>query len=556
MVRIILTAPRSKICFDGALPLPKRETRFSRMEKSRKRLELLRSQPLGTSAEFSHLNDDPWVDLKKLFRSRSLPTRYKDFPESPFMVSTVFEDLKFRWNKKNISEAVSSTLSASLNNFEDYPWASITVMVPGEADTECARLARQSGCAILTSDSDLLVYNLGTHGSVVFLSSIEIDGWGCIDSGESTEIKAMRLCPASLSLRLGIVNVQHYAYELSKAPHLGQSELIHRSKSTSEETSEYRLFTKEYHIDPFYGPMQHVSRWPAQPLDTRLSEIYWQYVIHGIFMSGEAPHVYLGNLNEDHAKKCAWEQGRTYRTLGYSIFNAHCSVPRRSTSIYEYVRRGGRIAAVRTALGDPEWIAAEMGCVCEHLSMAQAAFDGHSASPTFWRAFALCEIYNARVMQVCLPDAGQLRRFFRLGHMEEKLEWSDIHLFAETRAVLYSLRILKQLLEASDYHGGVAAKLRTILSELPSLHILMRSRHEITREYSNYIADGFEDRFFCLWGQMFNAKPCQDQSSLKQLPDGSSELTGCPKSVSIKQGAESYEGHQRSSNIYEFLNLS
>ncbi|RJE20191.1 hypothetical protein PHISCL_07470 [Aspergillus sclerotialis] len=526
------------------------------MEKSRKRLELLRSQPLGTSAVFSHLNDGPWVDLKKLFCSRSLPTRYKDFPESPFMVSAVFEDLKFRWNKKNISEAVSSTLSASLNDFEDYPWASITVMVPGEADAECARIARRSGCAILTNDSDLLVYNLGTHGSVVFFNSIEIDGWSCDDSGESAEIKAMRLCPAWLSLRLGIVNVQHYAYELNRAPHLGQTELIQRSRSTSEETSEYRLFTKEYQIGPCYGPMQDVLQWPAQPLDTRLSEIYWQYGIHGIFMSGEAPHVYLGNLNEDHAKKCAWEQGRMYRSLGYSIFNAHLSVPRRFTSIYEYVRRGGRIAAVRTTLGDSEWIEAEMEYVCEHLGMAQATFHDHSASPTFWRAFALCEVYNARVMQDCLPDAGQLRRFFRLGHMGEKLEWSDIHLFAETRALLYSLRMLKQLLGASDYHGGLAAKLTTILSGLPSLHILMRSRHEITREYSNYIADGFEDRFFCLWEQMLGARPCQVQSSVKQLPHGSTGSTGSSKLVPVKQGAGCYEGHQRSSNIYEFLTLS
>jgi hypothetical protein len=32
----------------------------------------------------------------------------------------------------------------------DYPWADITVMVPGEADVECARVAKLTGCAVST----------------------------------------------------------------------------------------------------------------------------------------------------------------------------------------------------------------------------------------------------------------------------------------------------------------------------------------------------------------------------------------------------------------------
>lgn len=512
---------------------------------------MLRSQPHGTSTTLDDTYSGPWVDPKKVFCSRSMPIRYKDFPENPFMVSAVFEDLKFRWSKKNIAEAIGHghTLPLSFIDVEEYPWAGITAMVPGEADGKCAQIAQLTGCAVLTNDSDLLVYDLGAQGSVVFLNSIEMGGWSCHDPAES-KIKAVRIWPASLSSRLGIANIQHFAYELDKAPHLGQAELIQRSRNTSEDTPEYRLFINEYQIDSRYGPIENVWQRLSQSLDTRLSEIFWQYDPKDLFVSGESPHMYLGILNEDHARKCAWEHGRVYRSLGYSIFNTYCPVSGRFTFIYEHARRGGRIAANRIALGDAERIAVELKYVCDRLSMAQAVFHGHFMSPTSWRAFALCEVYFLTASQVCLPDTGQLRRFFRLGYMGKKLDWADIHLFAETRAVLYSLRILKQLLEVSDLHAGVATKTRSILAELPSLHVLIRSRHEMTKEYPNFVADGFEDRFFYLWEQMLGVKPPQTQSSQKQFLH---KPGGLNRSIPVEQQAKCYMSEQRCSNIYDLL---
>lgn len=463
------------------------------------------------------------------------------------MVSAVFEDLKFRWSKKNISESINHTPPCIFTSLEEYPWAGIVVMVPGEADTECAKIARLNGCSILTNDSDLLVYDLGSLGSVVFLNSVEMGEWNCLDPAESY-IKAVRVCPASISSQLGIASLQRFAYELKKAPHLGQNELIQRSRNIPEDILGYHLFIQEYQVDS--GPMENTWHHHPQSLDIRLSELFWQYCFEDTFTSGEAPHMCLGILTEDHARKCAWEHGCVYRSLGYSIFNAHCPVARRFTFIYEHVRRGERIVASRIGLGDSEWIAAEMKSVYDRLRMAQSVFHGHLTSPTAWRAFALCEVFLSRASQVHLPDAAQLRRFFKLGYMGENLGWSDIHLFAEIQAVLYSLRILKQLIEVSGFHADVATKTIAILTELPPLHTLMKSRHEMIREYSNYIADGFEYRFFRLWEQMFDVKPSRTHSSQIQSSPRLSRLNIIPKPIPVEQQAEC---QKKPSNIYGIL---
>lgn len=461
------------------------------------------------------------------------------------MVSAVFEDLKWHWNKQKISAVVGDSPPFNLSGLEDCPWANLTVMVPGEADVECAQISRLTGCAILTNDSDLLLYDLGADGSVVFLDSMELNGWNSPSQAESS-IKAMRICPSVLARQLGIANVQRFAYELSTNPRLGLAELTQRSRGI-EITPEYSAFVQEYQDNMSHYIIDDSTRQLSQSLDTRLSELFWQYKLPDIYMSGESPHVYLGILNEDHARKCAWEHGRLYRNLGYSALNTSCPPLARFTSVYEYIRRGGRMTVDRIILDNTEGVASGMKSVCERLTMVQTIFGDHFASPTSWRAFALCEVYAPKAAHVCLPDAEEVRRFFRLGYMGKELDWSDLHLFAEIQAVLYSLRILKQLLQASDYCTELAMKTKTILAGLPSLHVLMRSRQEMSGEYPSYQAAGFEDRFFHLWELTLDAKP-QTWASRPSERSGSSTHT----KVRMEQDIGPSSPH-RPSNIYEFL---
>lgn len=92
------------------------------------------------------------------------------------MVPAVFEDLKHRWNKENILQTARGSLSLPDSAAsQDFPWADVTIMVAGEADMHCAYLAKLTGSAVLTNDSDLILHDIGPHGSVVLLHSLELE---------------------------------------------------------------------------------------------------------------------------------------------------------------------------------------------------------------------------------------------------------------------------------------------------------------------------------------------------------------------------------------------
>ncbi|KAI3000604.1 hypothetical protein CBS147346_6958 [Aspergillus niger] len=162
-----------KICFDGALPDEKRETRLARLERSRKKLVTLRTNSPHCFQKSSSPLRPRSISPKNILQRRSLPAKYANIPENPFIVPAVFEDLKHRWCKKNINSVVKNVPDLSTASLSDFPWGDAVVMVPGEADTYCAHVARLTGCAILTNDSDLLLHDLGKRGSVVLLDSIE-----------------------------------------------------------------------------------------------------------------------------------------------------------------------------------------------------------------------------------------------------------------------------------------------------------------------------------------------------------------------------------------------
>lgn len=475
-----------------------------------------------------------------------MPARYQNALENPATVSAVYEDLKSRWNQKRIFEAVKSTkFDVSVDLDEDYPWANLTTMVPGEADVECARISRSTGCSILTNDSDLLIHDLGTGGSVVFLNAMEMNRYDP-SNPQNSAIKSVRLSPSTLARQLGVPNLRRFAFELNRDPHLSQAELIQRSRDPRDAIPDYHTFAEEYQIALDRPAIE------KQSLDARVSELFWQYDAQGTYAPDRVPHMYLGILNEDHARKCAWEQGRSYRNLGYSILNTHSPAPGMCTAIYEHIRRGGRIAVDQISLSGGEQLMTEVKSVTERLTTARTVFNDQFSSPTSWRVFAMCEVYGSNTTQVCLPDANQLDRFFRLGYMGKQLGWPDMHTFAEIQAVLYSLRILKQLLNVSDALDSRLLNLRSILASLPPLHVLMRSRYEVTLEFPTYTAHGFESRFYQLSERLFNMRP----------PEQASQQQASPSRDGSKRNAEpSHSGRQpqrrkdqlRSANIFDLL---
>ncbi|KAJ5377896.1 uncharacterized protein N7496_005305 [Penicillium cataractarum] len=466
-----------KICFDGALPVSKRETRRARIEKSRHRLELSRRRAPTSSNEW---REEVVLPPTQLWQGRNLPARWRNLPENPFMVSAVFEDLRTRWNREQILQEIKCDPSHLPDG--DYLWAEIAVMVPGEADVECARVSKLTGSAILTNDSDLIVHDLGPDGAVVFLNTVQF-----VEDAEDKDnatIKAMRLHPNDLAHRLGIKNILRFAYELNENPHLGFSELLRRSKDnqgTTEDSEQYHQFLREY--QPESNGSSAVQGHVYQNLDPRVSELFWQYELPDAFCEANQPHIYLGILFEDHSRKCAWEVGRFYRALGYSLLNQAYPPARQFTTVCEFVRRGTRVVAEQITLCGSKTVMSDLSIVQKRLDLAQSVFGADDPS-TFWVMFAVAEIYRDPSSQASLPSGGQLERYLTKGFAGQKTEWTDVHFLAQIHAVLYSLRMLHQLLQFLP-DDNLTGSNRLILGSLPPLHNLLPSRGETIRRFSN-----------------------------------------------------------------------
>jgi predicted nuclease of predicted toxin-antitoxin system len=434
--------------------------------------------------------------------ARSLPARWKNLPENPFMVSAVFEDLLNRWSREEVLREFGVRLDARLP--DEYPWANVTVMVAGEADIECARVARSTNSAILTSDSDLLVHDLGVAGSVVFLNSLQLT-----ESTEgSNQASNLSLCgqgitPHDLCRHLGMPNIQRFAYELLTDPHAPFSKLLRLAKEykygdDEKRSVEYCDFLREYECGS--GPTFNAAskgedeKLFTQGMDPRVSELFWQFVSPETYTQASQFHVYLGVLHEDSSRRCAWEQSRFYRSLGYAILNlsrraiaAHESEPQAQT-VYEFVRRGTRIVAEQITLAGEKTVFSDLDCLQRRLDLARSTFtfddaSNSNSSSTFWFLFALAEVYHELSNTATPPTAKHLQGFLSKGFMGKATDWGDIHLLAQIQAVLYSLRMLQQLLQiaAKTYDLGVY---RDILKDLPPLYLLMKSRHDMVQGFS------------------------------------------------------------------------
>lgn len=471
---------RKQICFDGALPLSKRSTRLSRIEKSRSHLEACRRQSFAMRKECRReMSSD--VISSAIWRSRSLPTRWKNLPENPFMVSAVFEDLIHRWNKTSIQHEFDFEL-ACLPDAE-YPWSNITIMVPGEADVGCARVTKMTGAAILTSDSDLLVHDLGLNGSVAFLNTLQLIEESQ-ENSTATELRAQRISPADLCRRLGIPNIQRFAFELSRNPQAPFNELLRLAKEYDEgeeSSSEYVEFLREYREDHSLNMKKDVLI--SRQMDPRVSELFWQYELPDTYSETPPFHVYLGLLHEDHSRRCAWEQARAYRSLGYALLDLSRPENQRSGSIHEFVRRGTRVVAEQVTLPGEKSVMSTLKYLQQRLNIARGVFQGYSLSD-FWFLFAFSEVYEEISSTATIPSAKKLESFLGKGYMGNSgADWADIHLLAQVQAVLYSLRMLQQfiLITAATYDIGLY---RNMLEDLPPLYLLMRPRGEIIGGFS------------------------------------------------------------------------
>lgn len=486
---------------------------MSRLEASRKQLEIFclshREGFKWSSIERKSATIDPARLLQDSYTSlkRSL------LPGNPFMVSAVVEDLKTRWTCSEMKLYLPKTLTDIYKASGDgsRPWSNIAETIPGEADVFCAALASQNpGTAIVTSDSDLFLFDLGPESAIIFFDTVHVEDYGnrAASSESPVTIRAMKYRPTSIADRLGIPALSYLAYELNQTPRSKLAELVRRAKIASDlspKTSGYLTFLEEYDLQSVlqYDPSEAQI---LQNLDTRISELFMQclWTNSNFENQHQAPRIYLPFLVEDHARKCAWAESVGFRRLAYSLLNLNAASTSGSklTTVTECVRRGQRFCFDNIDLYSIEGgeIEKESGFLLERLEFFQRQYHLHyhhanHNSPLFWRTYAVYEInkdwfasnnhLSAFKNHVALktflgPNRGSENDSFD----NETMEWDDIHALAQLQAVLYSLRMVYQIIQglALDDGGGSLGRLRDVLALLPPLRVLMRSFHEVRRE--------------------------------------------------------------------------
>lgn len=321
-------------------------------------------------------------------------------------------------------------------------------LVPGEADTFCAKLARSRRCCVLTSDSDLLVYLHDSDSSVAFFEDIDVT----IPAAEPRA--AVLQYTTGIRGRLGLapgIGIPRIAYELLLNPHASLEQLVRRTSQAPypKDRKNYADFISRYRIEnpnssssptfPFHQGLQQ--------LDPRVSEIVLSAVSgrDGLAETSQEKtiNMFLPFLLDNPQRSSAWEAALPIRRLAYSILLELAALPN-APSIVEFRRlqvgSRGRGIAVPGEI-EREAIASSLVRLLESSRQVSA---GRTQQLTYFTTLSELQETGISVK----PPLGlmQLQLAFSNPGSLTPLSWDTIHLAAQVQACVYSLRMLRQIL--------------------------------------------------------------------------------------------------------------
>ena len=398
--------------------------------------------------------------------SRPTPSGLRGLPASPFLVPAVIDAL------------VASR------------YAGIFDIAPGEADAFCASAVRTSGGTVLTSDSDLLVYNLGQQGRVAFFSRLELHD---LDVNGCHILKSGILTPIEIAKRLDLPDLTRLAFELQLDTSVTLHAAVQRAKKPHkgvQEAFDFVAFSADYKEDivPF------ISSWTAFTslkgdqvpfnLDPRVSELILQ---------SRSPasklHMYLPFLIDDPPRVSAWEASSDLRWLAYSLLLKDSHGTR---SICEFGRKGFRIMPRSASVLEHSQCRIDAKRFKDLVDAVRERLP-NVTSFAFWRIFAMILVmswYKTSERNLPLHDTIT-KTLFRTS--SGKTSWEAIQLSAQYQGVIYSIRMMKQILgclAASKTAKGKThiVQLLGVLEDLPPLSALLPSNAEFGRD-SQYLLD-------------------------------------------------------------------
>lgn len=440
---------RAAIYFDGYLPDSKSDVRLGRVVET----------SIASNKYF--LSTKPGIGRDGDDR----PSSRQAYPRSPIPAFTV----------PAILEALRSS--------ERY--GHLTHLVPGEADGFCANHVSREGGALLTSDSDLLLYDIGQTGSVVFFNDIETT------TEESEQPSVLTYSQHAICERLSLEPGQQamlsLAFEIERDPYQKIAFWAAQSKkkySANAYPAEYADFISEYVKGPDTSlKIPEYLRF----LDPRVSEflLSWSEFSRGwtgnAGVSSAPPTdipktvgsiFYLPLLLDRWDHESAWSSSTWIRQLAYSF----CP----NTEINELMVAEYRRTMSRNSNGQAvELLSGREMAETAHglLSLCKITDTAAGHSRLRWVVFCLeQEITHASeqgkesLVKKLLQKASKPRGKLDPG------SWDTVHLTAQIQGTLYSLRMLYQVLKCQ---GGPlvttawpqlpVTKLVDCLSTLPSI---------------------------------------------------------------------------------------
>lgn len=309
-------------------------------------------------------------------------------------------------------------------------------LVPGEADTFCAaHLAEcQHGGIVLTSDSDLLVHEMG-DGRVAFFRDMETnhdnDWMASIYNVE--EICRRNELPKHVGAR-------RLCYEIYCDPHKSFQRAVADCTFPVQFPDEYEQFCKQYLLQKTsYTPITiYEHEMTLDNLDPRVSELVLQFArFIPNTVTPENVNVFLPSLIENPLRGSAWASSAPIRELAYFVLQSFINgkVVIREHRRPQMVEQKG-IAAQNFNITDASTLARD---IRKHMKKIKELATSHQ-----W--MMLCLKLDVDECQARGKPCIALKTL-QQPHTEipRQLSWDLIHFAAQLQASFYSFRIIHQI---------------------------------------------------------------------------------------------------------------
>ncbi|KAG5985105.1 hypothetical protein E4U55_001354 [Claviceps digitariae] len=500
--KLVLHGITVSIFFDGYLPESKLKVRISRMNRL-------------------------YIQLCNLYEStaQGCPASYvvQDAAEPDFKLFEV----DVRAAKKLIDPCfLVPAIIDALQKHEKY--RIVTQVVPGEADQFCADdVCKQDG-TVLTSDSDLLVHNLG-HGRVAFFRDLR--------ENDISRITFTSFVPEKIFETIGLrypEKALQLAYERQLSPRATFSQIVLKSSRPCSRSTAYLDFQNHF------IPSKSSNLWEDETCklpslrssDPRISEMILNFHLLRKEESALSPiRMFLPPLLECPALKSAWDPSACIRQLAYSLVG-HSIISVDDHNVQEFRRvqtlssSGRKIPLLSLSL---------MKHRMEEILSCSSKLKGfyNCGNYQFWIALGIAmEMSDSQrqgnISSAVLEIYDRDHEIYPVSILTH-VSWTDIHIYAQVQGILYSFRILQQVLDCVEQPlkeaVAVIEDVCSILGQLtpvayfPDFHDSLRAVKEL---YSGGILENIMDNTLVTTEKESSQSGCNDSDTESEATDENS----------------------------------